>query len=611
MKPLPLVAVVSVVAVAAAAFLPALDNGFTQDDSDLVERGSVVARGDVREIFTSDYWAGTGLPDRSLYRPVTVLTFALERRCTGGVPDPRAGHAVNLALHAAVSALLLAYLLRLGAGLPAAFAASLLFAAHPLHVAAVANLVGRAEILTALFVLGSLLCMSAAWDWPGATPPLERGPLAPRLAAWGAAACLFLALGSKEVALAAPALVVAQELIFRPPRAGRSRAWLLDRASALAPSLLAAVVYLGLRTRAILDFPGVQQVRPMDNPILGQHGAARLATSLAMAARYLGLLLFPSVLRPDYSGRSIPRETTLLAPLALVGGLAIGVAAVVTVFPLLARHVAPLRVGRWVAPARTRVAAMSACVLLLTYLLVGNLVLPVGAGFAERLMYLPSAGFCMLAGLAASACAGTARRARAAAVAAVLAGLALAGVSHARAESRRWKDDETLFVSAAADCQRSVRVRYVNGEIDERAGRPEAALHEFEAVIALWPEHFAAWIEKGRLLGERGDLAGAEAALRESIRIHPMVGEAHMLLGITLSRLERLTEAEHELRKALLLDPTLLKAAVQLGHVLYRTGRYDEAAAIYRRCVRAGRSDLARALADAEARSAARREAQP
>ena len=59
-------------------------------------------------------------------------------------------HAVNVALHAAVTAAYIAVLEGIGVAKWVCLAAGGLFAAHPVHVEAVAGLVGRAELLGAL-----------------------------------------------------------------------------------------------------------------------------------------------------------------------------------------------------------------------------------------------------------------------------------------------------------------------------------------------------------------------------------------------------------------------------------------------------------------------------
>ena len=89
------------------------------------------------------------------YRPITVLTFRANA-ALGGMA-PWGFHVANAALHACVCALFFLFAeILFGSAVPA-LAAAALFAAHPVHAEAVANIVGRAEGLAGLFFLLALL----------------------------------------------------------------------------------------------------------------------------------------------------------------------------------------------------------------------------------------------------------------------------------------------------------------------------------------------------------------------------------------------------------------------------------------------------------------------
>ncbi|TPW17836.1 MAG: hypothetical protein FD129_214, partial [bacterium] len=134
-------------------YVTTLGNGFAYDDGVIIEESPLVTEpARMGEVFTTPYWgskAGGGL-----YRPVATLSYALNHRVHG--LKPFGYHLVNVLLHAAVSVLLtllaLQYLPLAAAGL-----AGLIFAVHPIHTEAVANVVGRAELLSAVgFLVASL-----------------------------------------------------------------------------------------------------------------------------------------------------------------------------------------------------------------------------------------------------------------------------------------------------------------------------------------------------------------------------------------------------------------------------------------------------------------------
>src|SRR5207237_8844422 len=85
-----------------------------------------------------------------LYRPLPMFTFAITYFYFGQWTLPY--HLTNVALHAGVVLLFWLWLLRGTLRLQACFAA-LWFALHPVHVEAVAIVVGRSELLVALLFL--------------------------------------------------------------------------------------------------------------------------------------------------------------------------------------------------------------------------------------------------------------------------------------------------------------------------------------------------------------------------------------------------------------------------------------------------------------------------
>ena len=147
-----------------------------------------------------------------LYRPVTLSSFALEWKLWNG--HPAGFHLVNLAIHTAVSLLVFLLILPVAGTIPALVGGAL-FAVHPVHSEAVANVVGRSELYAALFVLG------ACWlFWKGTASSSSR-----RVARLlGIGALFVLGLGSKEMAATLPALLVLIALFGNDERCVSERA---------------------------------------------------------------------------------------------------------------------------------------------------------------------------------------------------------------------------------------------------------------------------------------------------------------------------------------------------------------------------------------------------
>ena len=143
----------SVISLALAASLSGIVNGFAFDDLHIiVEDNRTHSLAHWWQLFAQSYWPLEKGGD--LYRPVTMLGFAVQWALGGGAP--LVFHIVSIALYALVCAVFLGVLLEL---LPmrAAWLGAALFAVHPLHVEAVGNVVGQSELLAALFLFLALL----------------------------------------------------------------------------------------------------------------------------------------------------------------------------------------------------------------------------------------------------------------------------------------------------------------------------------------------------------------------------------------------------------------------------------------------------------------------
>ncbi|HEU4403169.1 MAG TPA: hypothetical protein VFT43_13805, partial [Candidatus Polarisedimenticolia bacterium] len=151
------VAVFACPIVAILLHLPTLRNDFVFDDQAIVSQNPLLKDlRDLPRLLVAPYWMNLHQGQR-LYRPLTTVSFALNRALVGHL-DPRWFHLGNVLLHACATLLVTLLALEMLPGARAPAIAGLLFATHPVHVEAVAGIVGRAEILAASGVLAGVLC---------------------------------------------------------------------------------------------------------------------------------------------------------------------------------------------------------------------------------------------------------------------------------------------------------------------------------------------------------------------------------------------------------------------------------------------------------------------
>jgi hypothetical protein len=318
-------------------YLPTVRYDFVQDDrAIIVNNPAAHSVGAALRAFDEPYWPRPA--EAGLYRPVTILTFAVDWSLSGG----RAGwfHLVNALWNALAGVLLVLVLAR---WLPPAGAllAGFVFVVHPVHVEGVANIVSRNELLATVAMLAAILAARRHW-WVAAV------------------ACALVAMLSKERGVITAAAILIDDWL-RPEAVERyPRAFLAALAAATIGYFL---IWLRIGHAAVSDVAA---------PFLGAGVGGRLAMALPAALRAVELLIWPVSLSADYGPQVIPYRTTL-SPAAVIGAML--VVAIVAMAVALRRR----------APALSFAAALAA----LAYLPTSNLLFASGIVLAERDLYLP------------------------------------------------------------------------------------------------------------------------------------------------------------------------------------------------------------------------------
>lgn len=441
---------------AVALYLPTANYGFVQDDRAIIASNPAAhSIGAALGALGEPYWPrGSGA---GLYRPMTILSYAIDWTIGGGRPGWF--HIMNALWHGLATVF---FVLVVGRWLPpvAAAGAGLLFAWHPVHVEAVASLVGRAELLAAVGILGAVVAARRGW-WLGAI--------------LGAALAMF----SKEHGVIAGVVILLDK-------------WLHDGTSDERRYPVAFWVGLAALTAAFLlawSVIGRSGASDVAAVFLGTGPFTRLAVALPAVARASALLVWPVSLSSDYGPQVVPARTAVSVS-AMVGFI------VVVLVPTL------LIWSRRRAPAVSLAAGLAA----LSYLPTANLLFPSGVVLAERNLYLAVALPATIVGTGL---------ARIHAPRAFRAALALLGmltiVSAWRSIDRlpAWRDNRSLLLTLLADHPESYRAHASAAAVLAGLGDTAGARREYRIADSIFPADPYLVSARAIFLLDLGDTSGA------------------------------------------------------------------------------------------------------
>lgn len=494
----------------------------------------VVNNAHVRDGLTSGglAWALTS-GYASNWFPLTWLSHMLDCQLFGLQSGPH--HLTNVALHAAGTLLLFAFLKRTtGARWRSAFVA-FVFGLHPLHVESVAWVAERKDVLSALF------WMLTFWAYLKYT---ERQS-APKYLLVVLMFCCGLM--SKPMTVTLPLVLLLLDVWpLRRFEAARSGAGLLlEKLPLFVLSIAASVVTYLVQERG-------GSVSPIDRiPI-----AARIGNALVSYLVYIVKLCWPSHLAVFYP---FPESQSPL--LGILSGLTILVLTALAVHTIRQR---PYFAVGWLWYLVTLVPVIG--------------LVQVGLqSRADRYAYIPLIGISIVLAWGVDELFGRMDWSRSAvtilAVAACAAWSAVTWV-----DLGFWRNSIALFEHAIAVTDGNYVACNNLGTAMREEGRVTEAVSDFETAAAIRPQAPDIQENLGEALIAAGRAEDAEPHLLEALRLRPDFAKAHVDLASALIRRGRFDDAGSHYRMALQLQPDRAEAHYGLGGVLAVQGRMQEAA---------------------------------
>lgn len=576
-----------------------LSHGFVLDDGIVITENAFVKQGfsGIGKILSKDSFYGffqkqgkEKLVAGGRYRPMSLIVFATAYEFFGA--RSFIFHWIAILSYAILGLVMYNLLCRLLApkllteSVPLALMISLLFMAHPVHTECVANIKGMDETLALLFSLGAFYYFLSYVDHKG----------------WKLIVCsallLFFGVLSKENAIVFLFLIpIATVLLYgSTPR---------QLVYSMIPLGVSVLIFLAMRAN-VLGFNPFSNLSKelMNNPFVKLVGDDPVPMDISEKAgliarclfEYLRLMIWPHPLTHDYYPKHIPMESIgALKPL-----LAIIIYSVSILFAVIKARSYPL-------------FSFSIFAFVLPLFLVSNILFPVGTNMAERFLFMPSFGFLVAAVFGIYL---LMKKSMDRTFYSLISIVLIFGVLSIL-RNPAWSDNYTLFTTdvkvsansakihngiagvllekapgekdtavlnlicdqakAELDMALKIHPRYMEahlqmGNIYFYKKEYEKAIEKYNYLLSKLPENEdafknlgMAYRERGRQLGQSGQVDKAREYIKNAMSMNPKDAEAVMLMGIAEGSSGDNIKAIEYFRKASLVDPKSAQAFFNLG----------------------------------------------
>lgn len=557
-------------------YLNCLQNSFVyDDDSTIINNYFIRHWSNLPDIFTRKYFV---LSAELTYRPVVTLSYFIDY--TFWHLNPWGYHLTNILLHAINSVLVFIFAFQVFKNRTTALISTMFFSSYPLF-SEVVNAVGfREDLLAFMFFILAFICYLKANQ--------QRYILYYLISLF----CYFLSLFSKEMAITLPVLVVLYDSVFK------GHSYMKSKYLHYLGYFFVAIFYILNRFFFLHN--------PLESQIPYPQGSffVNFLTMIHVLASYIKLLFLPFHLNADYV---VPFSTSLAS-----------VSFWLTAMLFIA-------VGTISYRLRFQYKYMYFFILwfFVTLIPVMNIV-PLGNIMAERYLYIPGAGYCMIFADIVSKIPvrkrGSERSTsysvpffdRMILVFILILFFIFSGNAYLTFKRNNdWKDGLWLWSKTTRTSPNSFRAHINLGNAYEKKGLNTAAFEEYQEALSIDPNdadiynnlgiyynkmnlfddairhfirclninprHPRAYNNLGVVFTKQRKLDDAIQVFREAISINPLYPDAHNNLGIACYRKGLMDDAEREFKLAISIEPYHAEAHNDLGILYNDRGLFDEA----------------------------------
>jgi len=500
---------------------------FTVDDPWLISGNQQVQRGleGIPDLLSKTTFAVIdSIQVATPYRPMSFVAFAIEYQFFGN--DPHAMHFFNV-MYYILTVTLLYFLLKKYLFNKYSFhmplLISLLFLAHPIHTEVVANIKSRDEIFSLLGLIATCYLLFKYLDNPKIKYLIF------------ALLTYFFSLLSKENALTFIAIFPLTLYVF-------STSSLLRIVKITTWLIIPLLCYFLIRYQLLQNMPH-QATQAINNSLVDiADDTSLFATKIFIAGKYLLLLIFPYNLTWDYSYGSIaPQELwNLPVLLSLIVHIGLLIFAIVKI-------------------KRRSIVAFGILFYFIVYSITSNFFITIDATMAERFMFIPSLGFCIILAVMLMKINNNPKiNLKPSFIALTVLILGLYSVKTIN-RNQDWKDTETLIRSEQENSN-AVRTQLSYANQMGQLGNTQTDS-----------------------LTKKEYFNQALAAAHKAVNSYPGYSLAHYVLGRSYLQMNDTTHAKSEFLKALDIDNRNISALNDLGVIYWHQHDMDKSAEAYKK----------------------------
>jgi len=531
-----------------------LGNSFIWDDQAfVVHNPAIKTLLNFKYFFTDHLTTALGELARDVYRPITTLSYAIDYFVWA--LNAFGYHLINVIFHSLNGVLVFILLNLIFGNLSIALIGGLIFVSHPVQTEVVSWISGRSSVLFTFFYLSSFIFYI-------------KSRKDQRRKIYLMSLILFaLSIFSKEMAITLPAILMLYDLHF----AGWNR--VKSRTLKYFPYFAIAAFYMCLR---------ILLVKQVGQFVGWGSSYSTFLTMCRVLSDYVIILIWPAKLCAV--GYDMPMAKSILEPHVLLSVSAI--VFVLAMLPFLFK--------------RLKTLSFSIFFFFITLLPVLNII-PIKALKAERFLYLPSIGFCVLVSFLILRLAKKFDKPRVGSFSIIMLVpiiLIMAYGARTIIRNQDWKNEITIgraAFEAYPACAWSITTLGQN--YFERDNYPEAIKY-LEKALLYAKDYDLAHHLLGMCYLKTGRYEEAASEFRRVLEINPDSNvTVRNFLGVAYASLGRYDEAVRQFNIVVKMDPAFISAYLNLGRIHETKGRYGEAIKDYLKIILNSSNSYYRAVA--------------